>query len=279
MLLHVAIVSRSHNQVAANKLIIEGAKAGNREMFNDGLKKLNAYFEDILEIFNLMWNESIPKNYLNFRTFIMGVQGNDEIFPNKMLYKGCYDNVPQAFRGETGAQDSIIPATDSALGLVYPQNQLTQYLWELRAYRPFPHQEYVSNLAKASKEHGVASFAMKDSHSAYLMLVSMHQTFAFRHMHWGMVKKYIHDNTKYAKATGGTPITTWLPNQMGACLEMCQNFISSIDAGKLSPEVKADYVVRKDTIETQIANLFAEVQGLQKDFKNQEHEQFTTRKK
>jgi indoleamine 2,3-dioxygenase len=38
-------------------------------------------------------------------------------------------------------------------------------------------------------------------------------------MHWGMVKKYIIDNTKYPKATGGTPITTWLPNNMGAALE------------------------------------------------------------
>ena len=83
-----------------------------------------------------------------------------------------------------------------------------------------------------------------------------------------MVKKYIHDGTKYAKATGGTPITTWLPNNMGACLEMCQNFIKAIDASKLSPEVRADYHERKDTIEAQIANLFAEVQNLQKDFKN-----------
>jgi indoleamine 2,3-dioxygenase len=97
-----------------------------------------------------MWKESLPKNYLTFRTFIMGVHGNDEIFPNKMLYKGCYDNVPQAFRGETGAQDSIIPATDSVLGLDYPKNQLTSYLWELRNYRPFAHQDYVNGLARQS---------------------------------------------------------------------------------------------------------------------------------
>ena len=47
----------------------------------------------------------------------------------------------------------------------------------------------------------------------------MFHTFKFRHMHWGMVKKYIIDNTKYPRATGGTPITTWLPNNMGAALE------------------------------------------------------------
>jgi indoleamine 2,3-dioxygenase len=125
ILIHVVIVSRSHLQIAANKLILEGAKNKDRATFNKGMQQLVDYLVDIQEIFNLMWKESLPKSYLTFRTFIMGVQGNDEIFPNKMLYKGCFDNVPQAFRGETGAQDSIIPATDSVLGLDYPKNQLT----------------------------------------------------------------------------------------------------------------------------------------------------------
>jgi indoleamine 2,3-dioxygenase len=50
-----------------------------------------------------MWNESIPRNYLNFRTFIMGIKGNNEIFPNGVIYQGVYNNEPQYFRGETGA--------------------------------------------------------------------------------------------------------------------------------------------------------------------------------
>jgi indoleamine 2,3-dioxygenase len=52
----------------------------------------------------------MPRNYLNFRTFIMGIKGNEEIFPNGVVYKGVFDNKPQYYRGETGAQDSIIPA-------------------------------------------------------------------------------------------------------------------------------------------------------------------------
>jgi indoleamine 2,3-dioxygenase len=59
--------------------------------------------EDIQYIFNKMWNESIPRNYLNFRTFIMGIKGNNEIFPNGVIYQGVYNNEPQYFRGETGA--------------------------------------------------------------------------------------------------------------------------------------------------------------------------------
>jgi len=73
----------------------------------------------------------------------MGITGNKEIFPNGVVYKGCFDNKPQYYRGETGAQDSIIPAMDCALGLEYPRNKLTEYLFDLRNYRPFPHQNYI----------------------------------------------------------------------------------------------------------------------------------------
>jgi indoleamine 2,3-dioxygenase len=43
------------------------------------------------EIFKKIWTVSAPKEYLEFRTFIMGVQGNDDIFPNGVLYKGVSD--------------------------------------------------------------------------------------------------------------------------------------------------------------------------------------------
>ena len=129
-----------------------------------------------------------------------------------MVYKGVYNNEPQQYRGETGAQDSIIPLMDSALGLVYPQNQLTKYLMELRDYRPYSVQNYVHGTFQKSQDMKFKEFAFKNSQSGYLLLKAMHKTFAFRQLHWSMVRKYILDNTKYPKATGGTPITTWLPN-------------------------------------------------------------------
>ncbi len=46
---------------------------------------------EMSDIFALMWKESKPKNYLNFRTFIMGIKGNDDIFPGGVLYKGVSD--------------------------------------------------------------------------------------------------------------------------------------------------------------------------------------------
>lgn len=115
-------------------------------MVNKGLEMHHAFLTDIRQLFAKMWKYSAPVSYLNFRTFIMGITGNDDIFPNGVIYEGCFDNKPQYYRGETGAQDSIIPATDSALGLEYPQNQLTEYLFQLRDYRPFHHQSYIEEL-------------------------------------------------------------------------------------------------------------------------------------
>ena len=68
------------------------------------------------------------------------------------------------------------------------------------------------------------------------MLQNIHATYRFRHQHWVMTKQYIINNTKYPRATGGTPITTWLPNQIGACLENCQSLIKGIDKSRLSYE-------------------------------------------
>jgi hypothetical protein len=45
------------------------------------------------------------------------------------------------------------------------------------------------------------------------------EVYLFRNGHWQFVQKYIMSNTKYAFATGGTPITSWLINQIEAVLE------------------------------------------------------------
>jgi indoleamine 2,3-dioxygenase len=122
----------------------------------------------------------------------------------------------------------------------------------LRNYRPFAHQDYVNGLARQSKEFDVKGYAMADSYSSFLYLKAMHNTFGFRAMHWSMVKKYIIDNIKYAKATGGTPITTWLPNQMGACLEQCQAIMKKVKPDELPAEVREEFKHTSETIELQI---------------------------
>ena len=42
------------------------------------------------------------------------------------------------------------------------------------------------------------------------------------------VQKYIMANTKYNVATGGTPITTWIPNQIEAVLKFMRVILENI---------------------------------------------------
>jgi indoleamine 2,3-dioxygenase len=59
-----------------------------------------------------MWYRSKPSEYNNFRTFIMGIQ-NQPMFPNGVIYEGVDDKVPRYYRGESGANDSLIPTYDN----------------------------------------------------------------------------------------------------------------------------------------------------------------------
>ena len=61
-----------------------------------------------------------------------------------------------------------------------------------------------------------------------LLLDLLEEIYLFRNGHWQFVQKYIMANTKYAKATGGTPIISWIPNQITAVLNYMSDVIDLI---------------------------------------------------
>lgn len=56
----------------------------------------------------------------------------------------------------------------------------------------------------------------------------LEEIYHFRNGHWQFVQKYIMANTKYAKATGGTPVTSWIPNQMMAVIIQMEEVLDSL---------------------------------------------------
>ena len=83
-------------------MMFEGARNRDRDLMNKGMLQHLETLQYMHKIMSHMWHESSPKGYLNFRTFIMGIQGNEDIFPNGVLYEGVSE-IPLSFRGETGA--------------------------------------------------------------------------------------------------------------------------------------------------------------------------------
>ncbi len=79
--------------------------------------------------------------YFKVRPYIFGF--------NEVIYEGAFGNQPQTFRGQTGAQSSIVPALVAALGLQHETTGLTQHLDIMKAYMPKPHREFVESMHAA----------------------------------------------------------------------------------------------------------------------------------
>jgi indoleamine 2,3-dioxygenase len=109
----------------------------------------------------------------------------------------------------------------------YPDNELTKYLLDLRTYRPVCIQNFFNDLREYYKENSIFARLKKDKNYTGLvnLLKIVDEVYLFRNGHWQFVQKYIMSNTKYAFATGGTPITTWLINQIEAVLEFEKDII------------------------------------------------------
>lgn len=99
----------------------------------------------------------------------------------------------------------------------------------------------------------------------------------FRKKHWNLTKKYIIENTKHPVATGGTPITTWLPNQLGATLAYMQEVIDNIKEYELNGEDLEYYKTMKIELSDHIQSIMDEVNTMQRDFKNQDYHDFVSK--
>jgi indoleamine 2,3-dioxygenase len=242
ILLHVDINQFSPNLVGSVLATLAAVEANALDQVEAGLEK-NL---DTLTQMNIrrkeMWKASRWQHYNDFRVFIMGIKGNEEIFGEGVTYTGVWDT-PQQFRGQTGAQDDIIPMEDIFSGVTryYLKNELTDYLLDLRKYRPHCVQSFFIDLEEQVKQvhpKGLAGYLSEHKLVTGLtrLLGILEQIYHFRNGHWQFVQKYIMANTPYAKATGGTPITTWLPNQITAVLQQMEEVIHSINQLTTAPD-------------------------------------------
>jgi indoleamine 2,3-dioxygenase len=214
-----------------------------------------------------MWKASRHENYNDFRIFIMGIKGNESIFGKGLIYENCFNNEPQQYRGQTGAQDNIIPMMDIFTGIVdyYPDNKLTEYLIDLRTYRPKCIQNFLMDLRSYYKENPLFKKLVESGNyeGIIYLLKIVDEVYLFRNGHWQFVQKYIMSNTKYAFATGGTPITSWLINQIEAVLEyerviieyLNNNYKNDLLENELWLSLSNDYTSKKTLLMDQVNEL------------------------
>jgi len=139
------------------------------------------------------------------------------MFPHGVVYEGVSEE-PMSFRGESGANDSMIPLCDNLLQISMPDTPLTAILQDFRSYRPGNHREFLEYVRSRSSLLSLRSYALQDLASTAFYLLALDQVRDFRWRHWTFTREYILKKTTHPVATGGSPIVTWLPNQLQAVL-------------------------------------------------------------
>ena len=127
------------------------------------------------------------------------------MFPQGVLYEGV-SSERLSFRGESGANDSIIPLCDNMLQIEMPDTPLTKILEDFRQYRPGNHRQCLEWVAKKARAVGTRKYAMEDAESSTLFLELADQVREFRWRHWCFTREYILKKTTHPTATGGSPI-------------------------------------------------------------------------
>ncbi|KAJ7069056.1 indoleamine 2,3-dioxygenase gamma type [Mycena belliarum] len=217
VLVHVDMVRNSGPLVAGVVSSLSACASNDHATFTDGLETIARAMSKVNQVMDNMWGKSKPNDYTSFRTFIFGIT-SQSMFPNGVLYEGVSDE-PLSFRGESGANDSMIPLCDNFLQISMPSTPLTAILKDFRAYRPGNHREFLEHVQTRARVLGVKAYALADRDSASAYLRILNEVRDFRWRHWCFTREYILKRTAHPTATGGSPIVTWLPNQLIAVMD------------------------------------------------------------
>lgn len=242
----------------------------------EAFQTLLSAMERIESHMELMWSHSLPKDYSSYRTFIFGIT-SQSMFPDGVIYQGTRygDGKALYFRGESGANDSIIPLLDHLLEIPMPKNPLTEILRDFRSYRPKPHREFLAWVMSKSAEIGVKDYCTQppSAHvngdentlllpTLYLQLLDHVRSFRWRH--WLFAREYIIKRSSHPTATGGSPIVTWLPNQLLAVMDLMREVF--IDSG-LAAAVERNGAQDSKVVKEMMDNVVLQQDKLDKEVK------------
>ncbi|EQK98581.1 indoleamine 2,3-dioxygenase-like protein [Ophiocordyceps sinensis CO18] len=173
VLVHIDMVRNSGPLVAGTMQCLEAAsRAGSgserggsergvseRTALNRGLSDIVSAMTRINGVMETMWGKSRPTEYTSFRTFIFGIT-SQSMFPDGVVYEGLNDEQPLSFRGESGANDSMVPLMDNLLQVPMPTTPLTAILKDFRDYRPSNHKAFLQHVRDRSLELDLKAFAL-----------------------------------------------------------------------------------------------------------------------
>ena len=217
ILIHIEIEKKAGKALKAIEDAQKAVAAQDLDALEKALTKLRDGIKAMYDVLARMPERCDPYVYFHrVRPYIFGWKNNPSL-PNGVVYEGVeeYQGKGQTFRGETGAQSAIVPALDAVLGIVHEQDQLRDYLMEMRQYMPPMHVKF-----NEAAENGpsVRDFVMACNKESIKKLFneSVELVADFRALHLEYAGTYIHAQSQKtpgnpsAVGTGGTPFMVYL---------------------------------------------------------------------
>jgi indoleamine 2,3-dioxygenase len=229
VVIHIQIERQAGPGLAGLIQAMNGAAGDKPDEVLAGLRSLAAAQTAMRDMLLRMKERCDPYMYYNrVRPYIHAWKNNPTL-PQGLVYESvtAYAGQPQQFRGETGAQSSIVPCLDAGLGISHAPDPLTVYLQEMREYMPPRHQAFLRAIEQTTDAGGrpLLSGYIRDRRSHNPSLWNAYGTCVdllaqFRDIHVGYADSYIHrQHQTYASnpsavGTGGTPFMAYLQKHL-----------------------------------------------------------------
>jgi indoleamine 2,3-dioxygenase len=217
VMIHVAIEAEAGVLLDNAVQLVDAARGENADLCEALLSGMDAAWERIYAVFARMPERCDPYVYFHrVRPYIHG-WANNPALGEGLVYEGVdkFAGKPQAYRGQTGSQSSIVPSMDALFGVHHSADPLKSFLDELHHYRPVAHRRFIEDLAEQSTLRDFVTRAnspgLRDAFNACLEQVAR-----FRTRHLEYAASYINKQAGSIPGndpdvgTGGTPFMKYL---------------------------------------------------------------------
>jgi indoleamine 2,3-dioxygenase len=194
ILVHVQIEAIAARQLSAIARIERALAVGDRSAVDPALAEVLSATWDQVDVLRRIPEKMDPALYYRtFRPYIRFFEG--------VIYEGV-DVSPVDFRGETGAQSSVVPALVALLKIPHRPSLLTNHLAEMRRFMPAEHRALLQKIE--------AMPTVRDLADKTLFNETLEALATFRETHLGFAREYIARWVRDPRGTGGTPYLDWL---------------------------------------------------------------------
>src|SRR6185437_10449601 len=194
ILVHVEIEANAAEILAAIDDAGRALAADDANGVNEALAVMGRAVWRQVEVLRRIPEQMDPALYFKlFRPYIR--------FFEHVLYEGV-DVAPLDYRGETGAQSSIMPTLIAFLKIPHRPSLLTNHLADMQNFMPAEHRRLI---AAVREMPDVRPLADRLIYNDLLEAIA-----TFREVHLGWAEEYIHKRVEDPRGTGGTPYMLWL---------------------------------------------------------------------